>query len=475
VLLPLTTWRGSYLQQGCGGLCGHVGVSLTDPSRTSGYQAPFAPLRDGEMVVAADDQGHESPTNQDALWAEHDLQLRVVFGYSSEHSLAVTAKALIRAFYGRDPLHSYFDGVSDGGHQALNLAQRYPEDFDGIIAGAPALNWAALLGLLETWQVRANVDEQGGQVLTSEKLPALHAAVMAACANASGYIEDPRECTFDPGTLLCPTGVDDAGCLTAAQVETVRKLYRGPTGPAGRNLYDGGQPYGSELAWNAWLVRPAGDPGWPGNTFGPPLGLNYLKYMAFWYNPPEDYDYADVPYTSYFHDRLQRLGGIYNATNPDLSAFRARGGKIILYHGWADEGVPPFATVNYYEAVAERMGAAETQTFSRLYMIPGLYHCPCGQPVDGDPATVVDMMTPLTDWVERGIAPETLQLPVTSQTTGQPVENIPVAPFDPLAAAPVTQGLNSNYDYVGKESVYMPRNQLWCEQVGPTLRCTRRG
>jgi Tannase and feruloyl esterase len=139
-LLPTTTWRGDYLQQGCGGFCGHVDVSLDDPSRTSGYQAPFPPLADGELVVAADDQGHESPTNADALWAKYDPQLRVVFGYSSEHSLALTAKALIRAFYGRDPAHSYFDGVSDGGHEALDLAQRYPTDFDGILAGAPAHN-----------------------------------------------------------------------------------------------------------------------------------------------------------------------------------------------------------------------------------------------------------------------------------------------------------------------------------------------
>ena len=137
VLLPLETWRGDYLQQGCGGFCGHVEVNLQDPSRTSGYQASYAPLANGEMVVAADDEGHETASNGEALWGKTDLQLRLVFGYTSEHQLARAAKALMRTFYGRDPSYSYFSGVSDGGHEALVLAQRYPEDFNGIIAGRP--------------------------------------------------------------------------------------------------------------------------------------------------------------------------------------------------------------------------------------------------------------------------------------------------------------------------------------------------
>ena len=209
-LLPTETWRGDYLQQGCGGLCGKADVSLDDPSRTSGYQAPYAPLQNGEMAVAADDQGHEAPSNGDALWARDDLRLRAVFGYSSEHQLAHAMKAVIRAFYGRKPTYAYFSGVSDGGHEALVLAQRYPADFDGIIAGAPANNWAPLVGLVAPWVAAANQDKQGKQILTAEKLPALHAAVMAACANENGVIKDPRACTFDPASLRCP-GLRSAG------------------------------------------------------------------------------------------------------------------------------------------------------------------------------------------------------------------------------------------------------------------------
>ena len=225
VLLPQSTWRGSYLQQGCGGLCGHDEVSLTDPGRQT-PQAPFAPLGAGEFVVAADDEGHSGPG---ALWAKEDPISRVVFGYRSEHDLALTAKAVIAAFYGRAPAHAYYNGHSDGGREALALAQRYPRDFDGIIAGAPANNWAALVGVYQAWLVRANMDAQGRPILDDSKLPGLHAAVMRACADTHGVIADPRACTFDPATVRCPSGVDRADCLTGAQVDVARRLYRGPS------------------------------------------------------------------------------------------------------------------------------------------------------------------------------------------------------------------------------------------------------
>jgi feruloyl esterase len=473
VLLPETTWRGDYLQQGCGGFCGHLDLSLQDPSRTSGYQAPFAPLANGELVVAADNQGHEGLSSTDGLWGKYDPQLRVVFGYSSEHSLALSAKALIRAFYRRGPAYSYFSGVSDGGHEALDLAQRYPADFDGILAGAPANNWAPLAGLAEPWFARANMDAHGHQILTAEKLPALHAAVMRACADAHGVIRDPRACTFDPATIRCPAGVDNSSCLTAAQVQMVRREYRGPTDPQGRNLFDGGQPYGSELAWAFWLVMPAGDRNAPADTIAAQLGLDYLKYLAFWHNPPEAFSLRDVRFDVATYRRLEIVGGIYNATDPDLRAFRARGGKLLIYHGWADQAIPPFATVDYYRALAKQLGGyAAAESFSRLYLIPGLYHCPCGQSVDGDPATSVQFMQQLTNWVERGQAPAAISLPVTSQTTGVPLDALTVAPFNPLTPPPHNNGLNSNYHYIGQTSAYQPGNQVWCTQQGPTLVCS---
>jgi hypothetical protein len=475
VLLPVSTWQGDYLQQGCGGFCGFVNLSLSDPSRTSGYQAPFPALSNGELVVAADDQGHETATNADTLWARNDPQLRVVFGYSSEHSMAMTAKALIHAYYGRDAEHRFFDGVSDGGHEALDLAQRFPSDFDGIVAGAPANNWSPLIGLFQPWLARVNLDAEDHQILTAEKLPALHDAVMKACADASGVIRDPRACTFRPQSIRCPAGTDTASCLTPQQVRVVRDFYRGPTNGQGRNLFDGGMPYGSELAWQRWAVQPAADTAAPGDTSAAALGLNYLRNAAFWHNPPVTMGLRDVRFTAAEHRRLQRVGDIYDATNPDLRPFAARGGKLLIYHGWSDQAIPPFEIVNYYREVVRWSGGfTPSQTFSRLYMVPGLYHCPCGQPVDGDPATVVDMMTPLAHWVRDGVPPGTLTLPVTAQSTGTHLRTLSVAPFNPTTPAPSNRGLNSNYRYIGYDTTYRPGAALWCQQDGPTLRCTRR-
>jgi feruloyl esterase len=243
-------------------------------------------------------------------------------------------------------------------------------------------------------------------------------------------------------------------------VQVVRREYRGPTDPVGRNLFDGGQPYGSELAWAVWLVMPAGDQHAPADTIAAQLGLDYLKYLAFWHNPPDTFSLRDVRFDVATYRRLEIVGGIYNATDPDLRAFRAHGGKLLIYHGWADQAIPPFATVDYYRAVVMQLGGyAAAQSFSRLYMIPGLYHCPCGQPVDGDPATSVQFMQQLTSWVEHGQAPATISLPVTSQTTGIPLRTLTVAPFNPLVPPPHNNGLNSNYRYIGQTSAYRPGNE----------------
>jgi feruloyl esterase len=414
------------------------------------------------MAVAADDQGHEAPSHADALWARNDLRLRAVFGYSSEHQLARTMQTVVREYYGRKPAYSYFSGVSDGGHEALVLAQRYPADFDGIIAGAPANNWAPLVGLVAPWVAAANRNAQGGQILTAEKLPALHAAVMAACADQHGVIEDPRACTFDPASIKCPAGSDRPDCLTDDEIRVVRDEYRGPSDKEGHGLFDGGEPYGSELAWAGWLVMPGADTNAPADTYAALIGLAYLNEMAFWPNPRGAYTLDTVPFIAAMHQKLEEIGGIYNATDPDLSAFRAHGGKIIIYHSWADQAIPPFATIDYYRAMVRQSGGLPAaQSFSRLYMIPGLYHCPCGQPVDGDPATTVQFMPQLVAWVERGEAPGAITLPVTAQTTGTHLTSLTVDPFDPLQPAPNNSGLNSNYLYIGETSDYRPGNELW--------------
>lgn len=440
IKLPLSTWRGQYVQIGCGGFCGDVPTARVTP--TPQLSSGCAPVTNGELVLASDNEGHLSRSRLDGLWGKDDPALRTVFGHSSEHSLAQVAKAAMRAYYGQAPSYSYYDGCSDGGREALMEAERYPADFDGILAGAPVLDATDFAGVLETWIYRSNTDSAGRQILGTDKLPALHAAVLKACAGTDAVIDDPRTCAFDPATIQCPVGTDSVSCLTPAQVAVVRAFYAGPTDARGRNLYPGGLPYGSELAWAGWDISVAGNDARSAlSTNAAQFAINDLKYLAYPVNPPDSFTLRDFRFTDHEYQRLQQSASIYNSTNPDLSAFRDHGGKIILYHGWADQGAPPFATTAFYRAVADR--TARYQSFSRLYMIPAQYHCLAG----GDPATAGDLLSPLMAWVESGHAPSAVTLPTSSPAPGQP-SSLSVAPYDPYAAV-VGHGLNSNYNWVG--------------------------
>ena len=396
--LPVDGWTGRYVQQGCGGLCGAV-PALDVP--LFGFQCAAA--LDGRLALGATDGGHTGTDPGDGRWGEHDMRARVEFGLLSEHRLNGQATRLMRAYYGRTPAYRYFDGCSTGGRQGLNLAQRFPADFDGILAGAPAANLTGL-GMLNAWLVVHNTDARGRDILTPDKLPALHAAVVAACGDP---VPDPRRCDFDPST------VDG---LSAAQVRAVRAFYAGPP------TYHGGVPYGSELEWASEFV---------GSDTTERIALNYFRYLAYPQNPPAGFALTDVRYTRAELARLDVLGdAVYNATDPDLSAFRRHGGKLILYHGWADSSIPPAATVDYYAAVERRAGGfAASQRFSRLYMVPGGYHCL----ITATELVFVEMLQPLMDWVESGTAPGTLDAPVLSVPDYQVIRDARVAPFDALA------------------------------------------
>jgi feruloyl esterase len=429
VRLPVTGWHGQYLQLGCTSLCGVI-PSL-DQVPAVGFDT-CAPVVNGEMVVAAGDSGHTSADAFDGSWGKDDVAARVAFGRTSEHTLAVRAKAMITRYYGRPPTHSYFDGCSTGGRQALVLAQMFPNDFDGILAGSPAGNLAPLSGMFQPWLVRSNPG-----VLTDDKIPALHQAVVDACGDAEGIIGDPRLCGFDPATIRCPPGSDSPSCLTAAQVEVVRAFYRGPTDPGGRNLYNGGMPYGSELGWPDWL------------DIAGPMALNYLRYLGYLPNPPSSFTLDDVRFTDQEFAALNRLGDtLYNANDPNLSAFRAHGGKLILYHGWADQSIPPWSTVDYYAAVERRSGGfAASQASTRLYMVPGAMHCL----YNGSAVVGADFLSPLISWVEQGVAPGSVDAPIVGITGDQSYLPQTVLPFDALAPVPTPAGgLNSGYDYIGR-------------------------
>jgi feruloyl esterase len=443
--LPRSTYQGQYVQEGCGGFCGFLFPSVP-------LVADDCPAVTGNtLALAVDNEGHVTTTNTDARWAANDAKSRVVFGSTSEHQLALVAKALIADYYGRGPTYSYFDGCSDGGREALIEAQRYPHDFNGILAGAPANIQSELLGEVASWNIRVNTGRGGREILTSEKLPALHAAVVRACGQGRGYVLDPRTCNFSPLSIECH-GRDANSCLTAAQVRVVISLYSGPTDPAGQSLYPGGEPYGSELGWSAWFVKPSDDRDWPQDTLTYLFAINFLRYLAYGTDPLSSYSLSQFRFTLSDYRKLTSLSALYDATNPDLSSFAADGGRLIIYQGWADQAIPPFGTVAYYKAVVDAAGGYQaSQTFSRLYMIPAQYHCLAG----GDPALAgANLLTPLIDWVQHGAPPGTLSFNLESTQTPQNGTtgggSMSVAPLDPLTPLlPGSNGLNTNYDWVG--------------------------
>ncbi len=399
VRLPTQNWNRRYLQVGCGGYCGSLRAT---PEAIAALNSHFA--------VAFDNTGHVGAGigAGSALWGLDQPQLRIDFGYRSEHVTALAAKAIATAFYGESPSYSYFQGCSNGGRQALQEAQRYPNDFNGIIAGAPAAIQAPLNGEYETWNARANQDEQGNPILPSDKLSLIHQAAITNCDSqdglSDGQITDPRVCTFKPESLRCSSDRDQANCLTTAQIAVVNKLYGGVRDRQGRLLYPGSQTIGSELGWAGSSIGRDGMP-----PFAAQISNSYLKYLAFPESPPPSFSYKDWQFTAEGFDRLRSLGKVYNATNPDLSAFRDHGGKLILYHGWTDPAIPPHGTIAYYQAVQDTMGGlARVQQFARLFMLPGVYHCQGGTSLSR-----VDWLTPLVAWVEQGTLPTKI---IASQT-----------------------------------------------------------
>lgn len=419
--LPTDTFTGRYLQYGCGGFCG-----LLEAPAFADCGRPGA-----DMAVAATDDGHTGGGSfpfVDGSWAATDQAARDDWLYRAPHVVSQAAKRLIAAYYGSPPSRSYFTGCSNGGREALLLAQRYPADFDGIIAGAPAFSIASLAGVYETWLARINMAPDSTPILTGEKLSPLHEAVLAACDRLDGLVDrqiaDPRACRFDPAALACPDGIDRPDCLTPGQVEVVRGLYAGPTDARGRRLYPSGQPYGSELAWAAWVVP---IPEFP-DTLAGLLGDNYLRYIGYPIGTPHS-SLADFEFTVAEFDRLAVEGGKGDAMSVDLSRFRRAGGKLIIWHGWADSAIPPAGTLEYYQRLWQRDGGLwRTQQYARVFMVPTMYHC-----FDGSALTEFDPLPELVGWVERGAAPHRVIAVGRDPSDGSVVRTRPVFPY-PLRA-----------------------------------------
>lgn len=387
VWLPASSeWNGRFMATGNGGYGGSLGQPRLSmrPALHRGY------------VTAGTDLGHggDGSTGEDASWALNQPELIRDFGYRANHVTAEFAKGVTAAYYGSGPKYSYFHGCSDGGREALMEAQRYPGDFDGIVAGAPANAWLRLMTAM-TWSWKsAHADP--ASMIPDDKLPVIQAAALALCDKLDGVedgvIEDPRACRFDPRTIQCKAG-DGPDCLTAPQVTALRAIYQGPRDAAGKQLFPG-YPAGGEAVPNAWPLWITGEkaqhPGFARSFF-----RNMVYSDAAW-DFPQEFDLAKA-----LADARAAVGDILPSDNPDLSAFHRRGGKLIMFHGWADAAISPHASIEYFEAVRAKTGATKTDSFARLFMAPGLSHC-----LGGPGPNSFDMLEAVAQWVEKGEAPD---------------------------------------------------------------------
>lgn len=441
--LPTDTYKGRYFQNGCGGLCGAITY----------FGPPFPDCGPavGDMAVSATNDGHQAPPagEEDGKWGATNQAARDDWQFRAPHVLSIAAKALIKTYYGKKPTYSYFSSCSNGGREAMLLAQRYPNDFDGIVAGAPAAYFGPLAGMHFSWQYRANRDAQGKEILTYADLPVLHEAAMAACDQLDGavdnQIDEPRECDFDPKVVQC-AGADGPDCLTKAQVDAARKMYAGPSDKHGRRLYPGGQTPGSELAWAPWHIE---IPGFPG-LISRDLGDAYLKYLGYPIGTRHS-SIEDIQFTARELARLTPEGARGNAVSLDLNAFKRSGGKIIFWHGWADPAIPAEGTLDYYQRLTERNGGLKaTQKWARTFMIPSLYHCG-----DGSGLTEFNATKAMVDWVEGGDAPDRIDA-VARDADQNVTRTRPVFPYP----------LRAKYD--GSGSVDDPANFHAAKPAKPT-------
>jgi feruloyl esterase len=423
VWMPAAGWNGKFHGVGNGGFAG----SISYPGLAGALARNYA--------TASTDTGH---TGNDASWALGHPEKIVDYGHRAIHEMTVAAKAIIKAFYGDGPKKSYFASCSNGGRQALMEVQRYPNDYDGLIAGAPANYFTHILTGFAWNMLQTQADPVN--YIHAAKLKAIEAAALASCDARDGVkdevLDDPTKCAFDPAALLCK-GMESNDCLTEKQIASLKKIYAGPRNAKGELLIPGFVPGGE--------TGPGGWAGWITGA-GPQSGLQFFfstqafKNMVH-NNPAWDFKTFDLEKDSKLAD--EKLAQALNATNPDLKAFKSRGGKLILYHGWNDAALPPVNTINYYESVRKKMGARESDAFVRLFMAPGLQHCAggpgpnsFGQMVTAAQSDALhDMTAALERWVEEGVAPA--EVIAVKRQSGDPKSPVtrsrPLCPYPQVA------------------------------------------
>jgi feruloyl esterase len=402
VWLPESGWNGNLQSVGNGAWAGTISYPAMGTALTAGY------------ATASTDTGHTG--GNPATFVPGHPEKVIDFSYRAVHEMTIAAKAIINARYGNNPKYSYWNGCSTGGRQALVEAQRYAADYDGIIAGAAAIYTTHLQGA-QVWSAQV-VHKDEASYIPPPKYAVLHAAVLEACDELDGVkdgvLENPTKCHFDPQKLSCSNVTKDAdgpSCLTAPQVEAARQLYAGPRNSRGKSLFPGLER-GSETGW-ATLS----------GTKPMALADETYKFLVF---KDADWNYLNFNAERDIAIGDKTAGGLMNATDPNLKPLFSRGGKVLMYHGWADPGIAPQNSVNYYNSVIETLGKSAVSNSIRLFMVPGMGHCQ-----GGDGTSTFNMMDAVSAWVEHGKAPDRIE---ASRVRGGKTERTrPLCPYPQVA------------------------------------------
>jgi feruloyl esterase len=398
VWLPASGWNGKFLAVGNGGWAGTISYPALAGAVSLGYAG------------ASTDTGHSTPGASFALGHPEKL---VDYAHRSLHDLAVHAKAAVNAYYGTSPRVSLWNGCSTGGNQGLTLASMYPDDFDGIVAGAPPDPRARLHAV--RLLIHRIVHRTSSSHIPPEKYPAIHQAVMNACdardGAKDGVLGNPAGCRFDPKVLECK-GADGASCLTTEQVETARALYSDVKDPrTGRVLYSPLLQPGSELMW--------------GTLAGPQPFANAAEAYKFLAAKDPAWDPARFNAETDLQS-MDSAGAVLNTASPNLKPFFARGGKLLMYHGWNDQQVPASSSVGYFNRVVDAVGRSAVGKSIQLYMVPGMNHCQGGVGTD-----TFDKIAAIEEWIARGRAPA--HIVASHMTEGKVDRTRPLCPYPQVA------------------------------------------
>jgi feruloyl esterase len=399
VWLPASGWNGKFEAVGNGGWAGVIS-----------YREMAEALHDG-YATSSTDTGHTGATGSFALGHPEKL---IDFGYRAVHEMTVKAKAIAEAFYGAAPRISYWNGCSTGGRQGLKEAQHFPNDYDGIVAGAAA-NPRTHLSTWQIWLAQGVLDPQN--YIPASKYLIIHQAALEACDASDGLkdglISDPTHCHFDPKTIQCKAG-DEPTCLTAGQVEAARRMYTAPKNPrTNEPVYFNVEP-GSELGWSMLARGP--------EPFS--AATDQFRYVVY-KDPKWDWRTLNLDRDVALADKTDH--NTINAIDPDLKPFLSHGGKLLMYHGWADPGVPPLASVNYYKTAVDTMGGEAKMADSiRLFMVPGMGHCG-----GGEGPNTFHMISAMEQWREKGKAPE--RIIASHYSAGKVDRTRPVCPYPQIA------------------------------------------